>query len=88
MSRFYFDFENGENQVVDTVGLTYGSPLIAREAAIMSLPDLARDCFVTEDLAADDVAVGDDRTVTVIVRNENGASIFAAELTLRARWIG
>ncbi len=77
MARFYFDFDNGEDQTIDEVGLTYVSPLVAREAAMRALPDFARDLL----------PAGSDRTMTVTVRNEAGASIFAAELKLRARWI-
>ncbi len=77
MAHFYFDFDDGEDQAVDNVGLTYLSPLLARQAAMSALPDFARDALPTDD----------DRTLTVTVRNESGASIFAARLKLEARWI-
>ena len=77
MARFYFDYDDGEDQAVDQVGLNYVSPLLARQAAMSALPDFARDL----------PPAGDDRILTVTVRNEAGASILAARLKLEARWI-
>ena len=85
MARFYFDFDNGDDQTIDDVGLTYVSPLVAKEAAMRALPDFARDLFpVSSDRTA---SASGDRTMTVTVRNEAGASIFAAELKFKTRWI-
>ena len=76
VGRFYFDFDDGEDQAIDSVGLNYVSPLLARQAALCALPDFSRDLLPD-----------DDRIVTVTVRNESGAPIFAARLKLEARWI-
>jgi len=78
MARFYFDIDDGDGYMEDDEGQEMAGPTSAREAAICVLPNIARDKLPD----------GDRRDYIVRVRDEAGAYVFQATLSLTAEWLG
>lgn len=76
MPRFFFDISDGVI-TKDDEGLEYPNAHAARDAAIRTLPDIARE----------EIGVGGSRAVTVLMRDEAGRALFTASLTLTAAWL-
>lgn len=71
MPRFFFDFDDGQAHLTDDDGLIMKDVHEARGAAIAALPGVAKD-----------LAVDRQYKIKSIVRDEEGRSVFQAELTL------
>ena len=76
MPRFFFDFAD-DKVLPDELGTEFSDAHAARDAAITVLPDIARD----------EIGTGDSRGVLVLMREEKGRALFAAALTLSAKWL-
>ncbi len=76
MPRYFIDTSDGDLTVVDREGLELPNDNAAREAALGTLPDMARDL----------IPDGDRRSFTVSVRNISGNTIYSAVLTLEGSW--
>ena len=76
MPRFYFDIADGA-LTVDETGLEFPNAHAARDAAIRTLPDVARD----------EIGSGQSREVVLLMRHEDGRALFMASLTLTAKWL-
>jgi hypothetical protein len=76
MPRYFIDTSDGDLTVVDREGLELLNDNAAREAALGTLPDMARDL----------IPDGDRRSFTVSVRNISGNTIYSAVLTLEGSW--
>lgn len=76
MPRFYFDIADG-GLIVDADGTEFPDAHAARDAAIRTLPDLAKDY----------IANGPSHEVLVLMRDENDRALFTASLTLTAKWL-
>jgi hypothetical protein len=76
MPRFYFDISNG-GLTIDDKGTEFSNAHAARDAAIKTLPHLAKD-FISD---------GPSREVLVLLRDEHGRALFTASLTLTAKWL-
>jgi hypothetical protein len=76
MPRFYFDTDDGAQRSRDEEGLDLSDSAMARREAIGVLPDIARE----------ELPDGDHRAFTCHVRDESGAVIFTATLSLNAEW--
>jgi hypothetical protein len=75
--RYFFDTDDGRGLVSDQQGQEL-SPEDARRAAIVVLPELARDALPD----------GNEHVFTSLVRDERGRVVFRARLTLHAEWVG
>lgn len=76
MPRFFFDITDGTS-TLDGEGLEFPGAHAACDAALATLPDIARD----------ELRSGPSREVSVVMRDESGRAIFTASLTLQARWL-
>lgn len=76
MPRFFFDFSDGV-LIVDDDGTEFPDAHAARDAAIRTLPDIART----------EIAARGHRDVVVLMRDETGRALFTAALTLTAKWL-
>ena len=76
MPRYFFDIADGD-LIEDDEGTEFPDAHAARDAAIRTLPDLARD----------EIGAGQSREVVVLMRDGAGRAIFTAALTLTARWL-
>ena len=76
MPRFYFDISDG-GLIIDNTGTEYPNAHVARDAAIKTLPHLAKD----------HISDGPSREVLVLMRDEHGRALFTASLTLTAKWL-
>jgi hypothetical protein len=76
MPQFFFDIDDGDRQLQDGEGTELPSREEARREAIGILPDIAREVLPD----------GNHRNFICRVRNDSGAVIFTASLTLRAEW--
>lgn len=76
MPRYFIDTSDGDLTIVDREGLELPNDNAAREAALGTLPDMARDL----------IPDGDRRSFTVSVRNMSGDAIYRAVLTLEGSW--
>ena len=76
MPRFFFDFADG-TVIPDDMGTEFPNAHAARDEAIRTLPDVARD----------EIARGQGRQVVVLMRDETGRALFTAALTLTAKWL-
>lgn len=74
--RYYFDTDDGRRKISDEEGADLSDSLQAREEAINIVVEFARDGLLD----------GDQRTVHCKVRDEAGASVLAASLSLNAAW--
>jgi hypothetical protein len=75
--RFFFDTQDGEIESRDEEGLELPDADAARRLALSSLPDMADDALPN----------GDHQKFSVVVRTEDGALVYRADLTLRGRWM-
>lgn len=76
MPRYFIDTSDGNLNVIDREGLELPNDEAAREAALGTLPDMARDL----------IPDGDRRSFTVSVRDMTGNTIYSAALTLKGNW--
>lgn len=77
MPLFYFDSDDGDQKLIDDIGMEFANIQEAREEAIRSLPDMARDVLPD----------GDRRSMWVSVRDEHGSQHFRATLSLLGEWL-
>ncbi|MCJ2021280.1 hypothetical protein MKK84_28340 [Methylobacterium sp. E-065] len=76
MPRFFFDITNGVSTIDDT-GTEFLNAHAARDAAIRTLPDIARD----------EIGTRGSHMVSVQMRDDFGRYLFTASLNLSARWL-
>jgi hypothetical protein len=72
MPRFYFDADDGEKSVADTVGLIFPDLHAAQQEAIRTLPEIAKDALPD----------GTHRDFVIVVREGNDP-VLRATLSLR-----
>jgi hypothetical protein len=75
--HFFFDIDDGEHVTRDDVGLHYPDAEMAKDQAVSTLPDVARDVMPD----------GAKRDFIVTMRNDGGTPIFRASLSLRTEWL-
>jgi hypothetical protein len=75
--RYFFDVHDDEQAKADDMGTDFTTLEEVRAAAIVLLPNIARDEFPD----------GDSRRFAVKVRDRSGRYIFEASLTLKADWL-
>jgi hypothetical protein len=75
--RFYFDIHDGERFTPDDEGLVLPDAQAARDRAVSTLPDIARDVMPD----------GAKRDFVVTMRDESGTAIFRASLSLQTEWL-
>ncbi|MBX9932160.1 MAG: hypothetical protein K2Y56_11575 [Methylobacterium sp.] len=78
MPRYYFDMTAGGLCGRDEEGSDFPDLEAARREAVGALPEIAR--FSLDK--------GNDKSVAVKVRDEKGAVLFQAALTLTEQWMG
>lgn len=76
MPRYFVDTSDGAMPVIDNLGHELPDDEAARKAALIALPDMARD----------EMPDGDERKFSVAVRAEDGRAVYSATLTLKGRW--
>ncbi len=76
MPRYFFETHDGDTVHVDQEGLELADNANARLEALRAFSDMARD----------NIPNGDHRVFSSIVRNEAGAVVYAATMTLDGRW--
>ncbi len=76
MPLYFFETDDGELFDHDPVGLDLVNDSAAREAALLALPDMARE----------NMPNGDHRTFVSTVRNEAGDIIYSAVMNVVGRW--
>jgi hypothetical protein len=74
--RFFFDTYDGQTLVEDEEGLELEGPQAARDQAQAALADMVRDVMPD----------GDQRTLTIRVRNESGKTVLKATVSLMVEW--
>ena len=77
MPRYFFDIEDGHHHSIDDTGVICTNDEEVRAAAIAALPEIAKE----------EMADGNDRTIWVNVRDEQGKSVFTASLELKSGWL-
>ena len=77
MPVFFFDIEEEGKASSDVFGIELANLYEARDQALSLLPDLARDHAVDEE----------HRTVTAIVRCQEGRMRYRITLTITGEWI-
>jgi hypothetical protein len=75
--RYFFDINDGERSSRGDVALEFPDAKAARDNAVTTLPDIARDVMPD----------GSKRDFIVTVRDENGRPVFRASLSLRTEWL-
>ncbi len=76
MPRYCFDIDDGRRNIADKEGSDLPDRQQAREEAISIVLEFARDGLLRDD----------QRTVLCHVRDETGALILTASLSLNAKW--
>lgn len=76
MPRYYIDTDDGDFEDIDGEGYELPNAEAARKAAIDALPDMARQKLPD----------GDRRVFAAQVRDESGAIVYVATLTLVGEW--
>lgn len=76
MSRYFFDVTDGGILTRDEIGADLASDDEARDEALGLLPNLAREVMPG----------GDQHEIRTTVRNEDGAVVYEATLSLIGRW--
>ena len=79
MARYFFDIHSQGQFARDCEGSECDSLEAVRAEAMQTLPEIARDVIFKE---------GDRQAFTVLVRDENDATIYTATLTFAGLWIG
>jgi hypothetical protein len=79
MPRFYLDARDGDMFVPDEDGTDFLSLIEARQAALASLGEMAKDALQTGD---------DVRALAMIIRNADGHDLLTASLVLRVEMAG
>ena len=74
--RFFFDTYDGQTLVEDEEGLELEGPQAARDQAQAALADMVRDVMPD----------GDQRTLTIRVRDESGKTVLKATVSLMVEW--
>jgi uncharacterized protein DUF6894 len=77
MTRYYFDLHNGDGPTKDNQGQD-----LATRAQVSK--ELAR---ILIDVARDELPSLDRATISVTVRDENGAAVSVASLTFNNEWV-
>jgi hypothetical protein len=77
VSLYFFDIHDGERFTPDDTGLHFPDAQAARDNAVSTLPDIARDAMPD----------GQKRAFVVAVRDESGATIFRAALSFIEEWL-
>jgi len=75
--RYFFDIDDDRRLIRDRDGHEFQTRQEVRNAAIVALPDIARD----------ELPDGDRRVFTVKVRDGTGKFVFEATLSLIATWL-
>jgi hypothetical protein len=73
MARYYFDIADGSDTGTDEVGLEFPTLKAARDNALATLGEMARDEFPD----------GDCRDFEISIRDEGGKFLLTAALALR-----
>ena len=76
MPRYFIDTSDGDRSFHDEEGIDLTDDAAARLNALDALPDMARDV----------IPDGDERQLSVSVRNADGKVIYHASLTLSGHW--
>lgn len=76
MPRYFFDIY-GKATSVDDEGTVFPNAHAARDEAIRTLPEIARD----------EIGTKQGQSVSVQMRDEAGKPLFEATLNLSARWL-
>jgi len=76
MPRYFIDTSDGDRSLRDEEGIELADDAAARLSALDALPDMARDV----------IPDGDERRLSVCVRNAESEVIYHATLTLAGRW--
>ena len=76
MAKYFFETEAGDVLVRDDEGLELVDDNAARTAAIVALPDIAKDM----------TPVGDRRVFTLRVLNEDRVLIYKSTVTFEGGW--
>lgn len=76
MARYFFDVSNGET-VMDDDGIEFTDVRCASRAALQALPDMAKDLQPSSE----------PEVVIVTMRDEHGAALYRATLTIRDEWL-
>lgn len=76
MPKFFIDTNDGDLFFRDDDGFEFADAEEAREAAIDTLPDMARSKLPD----------GDQRTFVTMVRDDQGVVIYEATLTMAGGW--
>ncbi|MDR7040465.1 hypothetical protein J2X36_005248 [Methylobacterium sp. BE186] len=76
MPRFFIDSNDDDVLIEDDEGLEFVDAAAARIAAITMLPDMARE----------KIPDGDRRTFCVSIRDEQGATLYTATLSMVGEW--
>jgi hypothetical protein len=77
--RYFFDIHDGPSFRRDDVGFECEGRAGVRLEAMCALPAIACDEIPKD---------GDRQAFTVLVRDENGATVYTATLTFAGLWIG
>jgi hypothetical protein len=72
MPRFYFDSDDGDRPIEDTVGLVFSDLHAAQQEAVRALPEITKDALPD----------GTKREFIITVRDGNGP-VLRAKLSLR-----
>ncbi|AWN40516.1 hypothetical protein U8607_20085 [Methylobacterium durans] len=76
MPRFFIDSNDDEFHLRDEEGQEFPDAMAARDAAMMMLPDMARE----------KIPDGDSRRFCVTVRDQSGTTLYTADLILKGEW--
>ena len=78
MARYFFDIHSRGQLARDGDGTECDSLEVVRAEAMQTLPDIARDVITID---------GDRQAFTVLVRDENDATVYTATLTFAGAWV-
>lgn len=77
MPDYFFEINDGSVVTRDDEAHPFDNRELMREAAIAALPDIAAPVLPN----------GDERTISILVRDGAQKSIFRAELTFHCTWL-
>jgi hypothetical protein len=75
--RYFFDIHDGEKFTPDDTGLEFPDAQAARDKAVSTLPDIARDAMPD----------ARKRAFVVAIRDDKGTAIFRAALSFIEEWL-